>query len=230
MQNDHQRILEIACFSKNAADIAIRAGAHRIELCSDYKSGGITPDINTLKTVRKYTEFEIFVMIRPRSGGFLYNAEEFTEMKNSLYYMKNEGADGFVFGILNKNSCLDTEKCSILVEKASPLPCTLHRSYDLIGDFRLGIEEASSVGFRRILTAGGQGNCIENIQRLTEIVNYSGKRIEIIAGGGVRSYNLPELLKINGLSEFHSSAIKSGSSLPDSGEIKNMKSILLSFP
>jgi len=228
MQTACKRILEIACFSQTAAEIAIHSGTRRIELCHDYKSGGVTPSFNEIKVVRKITDFPVFAMILPRSGNFHYSGEEFIEMKNSLLRFKNAGAYGFVFGILKENKSLDTERCSILVEIASPLPCTLHRAFDYTGDFLEEIDKAVSIGFKRILTSGGRDNCIKNIQTLKEIVSYSGGRIEIIDGGGIRSNNLHNLLNINGLNEFHSSAIlQQDTNLPNQGEILKMVEILL---
>ncbi len=228
MQTVSKKILEIACFSQAAAEIAIHYGAQRIELCHDYRSGGVTPSIHAIKGVRKITVLPVFAMIRPRSGDFHYSGEEFTEMKNSLLRIKNAGADGFVFGILDENKSLDTERCSELVRLAYPLPCTLHRAFDYTGDFPEKIDKAVSIGFKRILTSGGRGNCIKNIPTLKEIVSYSAGRIEIIAGGGIRSKNLHNLLNINGLNEFHSSAIPhSDTNLPYPGEILKIQEILL---
>lgn len=43
------RKLEIACFSYEAAAIAIKAGANRLELCEDIFVGGVTPSGLTLE-------------------------------------------------------------------------------------------------------------------------------------------------------------------------------------
>jgi copper homeostasis protein len=48
-----KNILEICCYNLDSALIAADAGADRVELCTDPASGGTTPGIGLIKTVRK---------------------------------------------------------------------------------------------------------------------------------------------------------------------------------
>ena len=95
-------MLEIACFDKESAIIAAKAGADRIEFCAGLDVGGITPSLQDFLELKKEIAIPIFVMIRARGGNFCYNNEEFQLMKNQLLEFKKEGADGFVFGILDE--------------------------------------------------------------------------------------------------------------------------------
>ena len=45
---------------------------------------------------------QVFVLIRPRGGDFIYSDLEFEVMKQDVKMMKEHGADGFVFGILTR--------------------------------------------------------------------------------------------------------------------------------
>ena len=65
-------VLEIACFNLESCLIAQQAGAIRIELCSDYQVGGITPSKELIRELRKKITVDLFVMIRPRGGNFIY--------------------------------------------------------------------------------------------------------------------------------------------------------------
>ena len=56
-------MLEIACFNARAAIEAANAGADRIELCSNYAAGGITPDYDSLQQIRKVVDIPINVMM-----------------------------------------------------------------------------------------------------------------------------------------------------------------------
>ena len=96
-------MLEIACFDKESAIIAAKAGADRIEFCAGFEVGGTTPSLHDYMELKKEITIPIFVMIRTRGGDFCYNNEEFQKMKNQLLEFKKVGADGFVFGILDGN-------------------------------------------------------------------------------------------------------------------------------
>ena len=51
--------------------------------------------------IKERTSIDVFVMIRPRGGDFLYSDNEFDVMKKEIEIFNQHGADGFVFGILN---------------------------------------------------------------------------------------------------------------------------------
>jgi copper homeostasis protein len=60
--------------------------------------------------LRKETDKDIMVMIRPRGGDFCYSDEEFEQMKSEIIMIKNFRIDGFVFGILNEDNEIDFER------------------------------------------------------------------------------------------------------------------------
>ena len=199
--------LEIACFNMETALIAKQGGADRIELCDDFSSGGITPNHGTVETARKLIDLDLFVMIRPRAGNFVYSETEFGQMKKDILHFKKMKADGFVFGILNEDGSVNVNQNKELVELSKPMPCTFHRAFDVSGDFTKNLEDLIACGFKTILTSGQRKSAIEGVEQLTELVNLSNGRIVIMPGGGVRSSNL-ELLKSKvETSYYHSSAI-----------------------
>ncbi|MGZ4034887.1 MAG: copper homeostasis protein CutC, partial [Bacteroidia bacterium] len=93
--------LEIACFNYESALVAQQGGADRIELCDSFSDGGTTPAIEIVKLTRKKISIDLFIMIRPRGGNFVYSDQEFERMKKNISEFKQIGIDGFVFGILN---------------------------------------------------------------------------------------------------------------------------------
>jgi copper homeostasis protein len=219
--------LEIACFNFESALIAQEAGADRIELCDNYFFGGITPSEETIKKVRERISIDLFVMIRPREGGFVYDGKEFLKMKEQIEFCKEQKCNGIVFGILTNQNKMDVPRCKELVELASPLHCTFHRAFDEVTDPKMALEQIIQCGFKRILTSGQKATAFEGAKLLAELQNLEKEKISIIAGGGVRSSNIAEIKRATGVTEFHSSAITGDEIIVDAVEIKKMKSYLM---
>ncbi|RZJ71775.1 copper homeostasis protein CutC [Flavobacterium sp.] len=212
--------IEIACFNVASVRVAQESGADRIEFCQGYDLGGITPDFESLKAIKPELHIPIFVMIRPRGGDFVYSDAEFEQMKHDLKKFR-EIADGFVFGMLTSDSKLDIARNSELV-KLTTLPCTLHRAFDEISDSEAALEDAIACGFQNILTSGGKGNAIDNLENLTELVRKASGRITIMPGGGVRSSNIEKLSHTTAL-WFHSAAVTDASQDANPDEIEKIK-------
>lgn len=215
-------ILEVACFSIEAAVIAEKAGADRIEFCLDYAVGGVSPPVSDVVEIKKKTVIPVFVMIRPRQGNFFYTNEEIRIMTGMIDEMKDAGADGFVFGVLKPDNELNVKECKKLVNKAYPLPCTLHRAFDDTPDLMVTLQHAIDSGFKRILCSGGKGNAPDNIDMLTDLVEKAAERIIIMPGGGIRSKDIPAI-RISGTGEFHTSSITGSGYIPDPEEIRKIK-------
>ncbi|KAI1084244.1 hypothetical protein F5B20DRAFT_576379 [Whalleya microplaca] len=104
---------------------------------------------------------------------------------------------------------VDKERCMRLVQAARPLKAVFHRAFDEIvscieeghdpnerQSWSIGLDDLATCGFDAILTSGGLGKAIQNIDRLEEvIVRAEGLGIEIIVGGGVRRGNVGELIQ-----------------------------------
>lgn len=215
--------LEIACFNAASAIIAQNAKADRVELCDGIEVGGTTPNVETVKHVRQKLTIDLYVMIRPRGGDFSYSEKEIEQMKASIIAMKNLGVDGFVFGILNENNAVNKQINSELVEVAKPFPCTFHRAFDEVSDYKQALEDVISCGFTTILTSGTKANVVEGTPILKQLVREASNRIIIMPGGGLRSSNINELNQIVEAAFYHSSAILDGNGLADFAEIQALK-------
>ena len=218
-------MLEIACFEKESAIIAAKAGADRIEFCAGLDVGGITPSLSDFLELKKEITIPVFVMIRTRGGNFCYNNEEFQLMENQLLEFKKEGADGFVFGILDENSEVNLVQNKELVALAEGLPCTFHRAFDRVNHYQKSLEEVISCGFKTILTSGTKPNVTEGKEILKNLVELANNRIDILCGGGLRSFNITEIKNYTQAKSFHSSGILNGK-MPDFDEIVSLKSQL----
>jgi len=108
-------VLEICVESVDHALAAERGGAHRIELCSDLSSGGITPSAGLMQAVRSHVSVPIHVLIRPRAGNFCYSDHELETMRNDIRAAKQFRIDGVVLGVLHENTRIDIERTKALV-------------------------------------------------------------------------------------------------------------------
>jgi copper homeostasis protein len=199
-------ILEIAVFNPEAALIADKAGAGRIELCSSYAEGGITPSYGAITEVKRLVKCPVYVMIRPRGGNFHYSAEEIEVMKTDILQCKNLGADGVVFGCLDKDFLVDEPLTKMLAELADPLPVTFHRAFDLCHDPLAGMETLIRCGVKRILTSGQRSSAADGIELIIALNKKADGRITIMPGAGINPGNISMIAKESGCTEFHASA------------------------
>ncbi len=198
--------LEIIGFNIVSCIIAQQAGADRIELCSGPGEGGTTPSYAFIKAAREALHIELFPIIRPRGGDFLYNDAEFEIMKNDIQLCKKLNCDGIVIGMLHADGTVDKKRCSELVELAYPLGVTFHRAFDRTIDPHKALEDIIEIGCERILTSGQKPNAADAIELLTSLISEADERIIIMPGSGVRSANIAEIATKTGAVEFHSSA------------------------
>ncbi len=220
-----KKILEIVCFSVEAGLIAQDAGADRIELCVDVSTGGLTPTRSEILKAKENFLIPFFVMIRPRSGNFVYNDSELLSIESDILFCKMNGVKGIVFGVLDENGNVNKQVCLRLVELAFPMQCTFHRAFDHVPNQAKSLEEIIDCGFKRVLTSGDAITAIEGVNRLTSLHQQAKERIIVMPGGGVRPENLLEIAQKTKCNEFHSSAIFD-KQLPEASFITEMKLIL----
>jgi copper homeostasis protein len=204
--NDSKMKLEIIGFNIESCIGAQTAGAHRIELCDNPPEGGTTPSYGFIKSARKKLAIELYVMIRPRGGDFLYTDDEFAIMKADIGMCKELGCDGIVLGILTKDGNIDKLRCKELVVQAYPLGVTFHRAFDRTNDPLLALEDIIEIGCERILTSGQQPKAVEGMSLIKELITRADDRIIIMPGSGVNAGNIISLIESTGATEFHSSA------------------------
>jgi len=197
--------LEICANSYQSAINAQEAGAHRIELCQELSVGGITPSYGLLKYVTDTLSIPVFVLIRPRSGNFVYIDEEFDIMKQNIQLCKHLGCTGIVSGVLNKNNTIDIERTKELIELSKPLAFTFHRAFDYVSNPSEALEQLIDLDVDRVLTSGLETSAEKGLKVLKQLNKQANGRITILAGGGINSINA-KLFKDIGLKEIHASA------------------------
>lgn len=220
--------IEIACFNFESALLAQKAGADRVELCANISVGGTTPSIEIIQQARKNLSIDLYVMIRPRGGNFVYSELELDQMKSEIETIKKLDVNGFVFGILNEDKTINIEQNKALIELAKPFPCSFHRAFDAVSNYEQALEDVIDCGFSTLLTSGTFSNVMEGKEVLKKLVEQAKNRIEIMPGGGLRSSNISEMNQIVNANWYHSSAITDGTEIANPEEITQLKKKLQS--
>lgn len=214
--------LELACFSLKDALRSAKLGVHRIELCEDYNTGGITPSLDDFIILREqFPNIPIHVMVRPRAGNFVHSHSEIQLMQQQITSFNDLGADGFVFGILNDQNQINRSACQKLISIANGKPCVFHRAFDLLPNAFDALEELIELGFSGVLSSGSPTTAIAGFDTLKALHLQARNRIQIVAGGGVRPNNLATLIDSD-LEWFHSAAWDKEKQLLDEQEIDKM--------
>src|SRR4030095_4063180 len=139
----------------------------------------------TIELVRQNVSIDVYVMIRPRGGDFLYSSYEYHAMKRDISQCQKLSVDGLVFGILTPEGRIDVKRCKELIDKARPLKVTCHRAFDMTRDPFEAIEDCIEAGFDRILTAGQQAQASKGASLIAELIKKAHGRVAIMPGSGV---------------------------------------------
>ncbi len=155
MASPNRRVLlEVAVASVEDALAAQAGGADRLELNSALGLGGLTSSLGTLQEVKATLALPVFVMIRPRPGGFAYSDADFRVMQRDSDLALQHGADGLVFGILTPEGQVDAQRCHTLVRQAAGRVAVFHRAFDVTPDPLAALEQLIDLGFQRVMTSG----------------------------------------------------------------------------
>ncbi|WP_091227424.1 copper homeostasis protein CutC [Microbacterium sp. 3J1] len=203
--------IEIAVQDPAGVRIAGAVGAARVELASALPLGGLTPSPATLELsieAARAAGPEVHVLIRPRAGGFHYDADELAISERDVRRAIEAGADGVVVGALDTAGSLDIDAMRRLRDAAGGASVTLHRAIDVTADPVATLVAARDLGLRRVLTSGGASAAIDGLETLRTLVAEAAGAIEIMAGSGVDAASAPALAAV-GVDALHFSAKRS---------------------
>ncbi|HIR33478.1 MAG TPA: copper homeostasis protein CutC [Candidatus Coprenecus merdigallinarum] len=215
MYNHHT--IEICAPSYESALAAQRGGAARIELCSELDAGGVTPSYGLIQGVRAALTIAVNVLIRPRSGDFLYSSCEVETVTRDIALCAQAGVQGVVVGALTADAKVDRTAAAEWLKEARRhgLSATFHRAIDCTDDIYDALEEVASLGYDRVLTSGGCPTAWEGRETIARMqammANHTGssrKPLIIMPGSGVNPTNIRDLVLQTGVSEVHLSATK----------------------
>ena len=199
---------EACCPSAEAAGIAAKNGASRVELCESLEIGGVTPSQKMMEQVLKENPgLCVNVLVRPRGGDFIFSEDEIQTMLKDIRLCKSLGVNGVVIGALRPDGGVDMACMSRLIEEARPLSITFHRAFDECSDVRDCLEDVIALGCDRLLTSGHEKNALEGRFTIAELVKQAAGRIIRMASYGVRPSNINIIAESTKAEEYHSSTL-----------------------
>jgi copper homeostasis protein len=200
--------IEAAVDSIGGALAADAERVDRIELCGLLHDGAVTPSLGLIRCALASVTIPIHVFIRPRVGDFVYDSHDVAVMLEDIDAAKAAGAPGVVFGALTPDGHIDRGLMSTLIAAARPMTVGFHRAFDSLIDQAAGLETLIDLGVAVVLTSGGPARALDGAARLRHLVELAAGRIDILAGGGVTSSNVAELLERSGVRHVHGKAFE----------------------
>lgn len=187
----------------DAVNAAYMGGATTVELCSAMHVDGLTPAEKDIKTAREAFQDRpgLMVMIRPRSGDFHYSQQEIELMRQQIHIAAQAGANGVVFGVLEKpgnHIAIDSLANLVQTSKKYNLKTTFHRAFDAAPNPTDSLGILVTAGVDRILTSGTvwteRKPATDGLANLRQLIKKANDRIEIVIGGGVNPRNVSKIL------------------------------------
>lgn len=203
MKSDRKINIEVCATSVMSAIAADKGGADRIELCDNIAEGGTTPSAGTILYCTENLSLDVWILLRPRGGDFLYNEAEFELMKQDIKLAKEYGVAGIVTGVLTPDGFVDMERMQELIEVSGNMPVAFHRAFDMASDPIVVLNQLIDLNIPRLLTAGQKNTAMEGAGLIRELIEYADGRIDIMPGSGINLKNFTELYKLTGAKDFH---------------------------
>ncbi|KAF8445633.1 copper homeostasis protein CutC [Boletus edulis BED1] len=150
------------------------------------------------------------VMVRPRTGDFVYSEEEVIVMLQDISAFKEYGVQGVVFGALTAAGDVDERLVRRLVSAAVPLEVCFHRAFDMTRDLKSAWKTLTEMtGITRVLTSGrckdvNSPEALEALAWMFDAARLSSTKV--LPGSGINISTIPVLCKAllsHGLDEIH---------------------------
>lgn len=211
--------IEVCTGSIGDSLIAFEAGASRLELNSALEAGGLSPSAGVLDEVTDSVSIPVLVMVRPRSGGFVYTPVEKRAMLRDMELYLDLGASGVVFGALLHSGEIDGDFVSLVRESFPGSELVFSRAFDLTPHLFRAADVLCAHGINRVLTSGGESTAFRGMDAIRELNSQFGRDLEILPGSGINSSNALEIVRKTGCGWIHGSFSNSTVVSEGSGEI-----------
>ena len=195
--------VEICASTIRDVAVAMEAGAHRVELCSVWSVGGITPNVVVVEAAAAMG-MPVRALIRPREGSFVHSASERSWAVEEAKVMMDCGAERVVVGALSEEGGLDQAYLEAMVNAVGGESLVWHRAIDASLQVQEDVAVLREFGVEEVLSSGGALRAVDGVAQLQGMMA-SGLRV--IAGGGVRPQDVAALAEA-GVDAVHASCRK----------------------
>lgn len=206
------KLIKEACIDNiDSVNLALNSGKiSRFETCSNLNEGGLTPDMEVFEYIQNNCDFDQIIMIRPTNTFIVNDESEVETMKLQILNFLNKGGRHFIFGYIDQNRNIDWKICEQLIaiiKTYSNTTWSFHMAIDEVNDYDKAFKELIQHKFVRVLTKGGQGAAVNNLQKLKYLQTTYGKEIEILVGGKVTKDNYEYIHEQTNICQFHGTKI-----------------------
>lgn len=216
--------VEICCNSRESAVAAKSGGARRIELCRNLECGGLTPADADIEYCVRTLGLRTHVLVRPRSGDFVYTPAEMDDIIATIRRCGLLGAAAVVVGFLTAEGKVDAGLTRRAVDAARGMEVTFHRAFDEAQQDPLeALHAIAACGCHRLLTSGQASTAPEGAEVIRRLVSATG--VKILAGSGVTPANVRELIEKTGVREVHGSCkttLPDGTQRTDAAQVRQL--------
>ena len=196
------------CINRLEDLVAVQSfNVDRIELCVELGCGGLTPSYGFVEKALELSRLPIHVLVRPRSGHFVYSKEEFDCILRDCLQFQSMGVAGIVTGVLDNEMNLPLQLLRDLRDKLANITLVFHRAFDEVNAPKRALMQLMNIGFDGILTSGQHTNALAGIETLTDWQTQLNEQMFILPGGGINMNNC-NLFKTSTFDWIHLSAKK----------------------
>ena len=192
--------VEICASTIRDVAVAMEGGADRVELCSVWPLGGLTPSVVVVQSAAAMG-MPARALIRPREGHFVYSPSEQTWSLEEAKVMLDCGAEKVVVGALTEHGSLDLAYLDGMCEAVGPEALVWHRAIDVSLTPDEDVAHLLDRGVSSVLSSGGAARAVDGLERLSQWMQLG---LNVIAGGGVRPVDAPKFASA-GVEALHAS-------------------------
>lgn len=196
-------LLEVAVLQ--AADVAgcVEGGADRLAMVVGSGDAERSPDLAAASAVLRESDLPVRMMLRLRDD-YTTSGGEFVRLVGLAEEYLTLGAEGMVFGFLDRDLEVDVDTCTALASALPGVPWTFHRAIDSALDTRHAWRDLLALpGLTSVHTGGsplGLAHGYDDLLALCE----SDPRIALLAmpAGGLNAEHIPWFVNA-GVHQFH---------------------------
>ena len=113
-------LLEVIALGPGDALGAQEGGADRLYVAAEVAEGGLTPELRTVREIRRETSLPIRVVLRANPG-FSTSGSEMSRLRGTAQELAVIGVDGFALGFLTPTNDVDLDACLVLLQSTEGL-------------------------------------------------------------------------------------------------------------